>query len=71
LVREETGFAGTAKRHVYIVFDPANIGAVTARTLAFQIRDKNAFFYPNSQWRLPYFGGYQFVDSPGVTRTCQ
>jgi hypothetical protein len=50
-----------------ILEDAANIGAVTARTLAFQIRDKNAFFYPNSQWRLPYFGGYQFLVSPGVT----
>jgi len=50
-----------------ILTDAANIGAVTARTLAFQIRDKNAYFYLNSSWRLPYFGGYQFLSAPGVT----
>jgi len=50
-----------------ILTDAANIGAVTARTLAFHIRDKNAYFYPDSSWRLPYFGGYQFLSAPGVT----
>jgi len=45
-----------------ILTDAANIGAVTARTLAFRIRDRNAYFYPGSSWRLPYFGGYQFLD---------
>ena len=45
----------------------ANIGAVTARTLAFRMRDKDAFIYPDSSWRQPYFGGYQFLVSPGVT----
>jgi hypothetical protein len=50
-----------------ILADAANIGAVTARTLAFRMRNKDAFFYPDSSWRLPYFGGYQFLVSPGVT----
>ena len=50
-----------------ILADAANIGAVTARTLAFKIRDPNAYFYPNSSWRLPYFGGYQFLDASGVS----
>ncbi|MBL8253232.1 MAG: DUF1254 domain-containing protein, partial [Candidatus Competibacter sp.] len=49
-----------------ILTDAANIGVVTARTLAFKIRDKDAFFYPNSSWRLPFFGGYKFEISPGV-----
>ncbi len=49
-----------------ILTDAANIGAVTARTLAFEIREKDAFFYPNSAWRLPFFGGYKFEVSPGV-----
>jgi hypothetical protein len=31
------------------------------------MRDKDAYFYPDSSWRLPYFGGYQFVVSPGVS----
>jgi hypothetical protein len=49
-----------------ILADAANIGAVTARTLAFKMREKNAFFYPDSPWRLPFFGGYKFEVSPGV-----
>jgi len=49
-----------------ILTDAANIGAVTARAIAFRIRDKDAFFYPDSQWRLPFFGGYKFEVSPGV-----
>lgn len=49
-----------------ILTDAANIGAVTARTLAFKLRAPEAFFYPNSSWRLPFFGGYKFEVSPGV-----
>ena len=49
-----------------ILTDAANIGSVTARAIAFRIRDKDAFFYPDSQWRLPFFGGYKFENSPGV-----
>jgi hypothetical protein len=49
-----------------ILTDAANIGAVTARTLAFKIREQDAFFYPDSAWRLPFFGGYKFEVSPGV-----
>jgi len=41
-----------------ILTDAANIGAVTARTIAFKIRSPEAYFYPNSPWRLPFFGGY-------------
>ena len=50
-----------------ILTDAANIGAVTARTIAFKIRDKDAYYFPNSTWRLPFFGGYKFEVSPGVT----
>ena len=49
-----------------ILIDAANIGAVTARTIAFEIREKDAYFYPNSGWRLPFFGGYKFEAAPGV-----
>jgi hypothetical protein len=49
-----------------ILTDAANIGAVTARTLAFNIRGEDAYFYQNSTWRLPFFGGYKFEVSPGV-----
>ncbi len=49
-----------------ILEDAANVGAVTARTLAFKIREKDAYFYTDSSWRLPFFGGYKFEVSPGV-----
>jgi hypothetical protein len=49
-----------------ILTDTAKIGGVTARAIAFRIRDKDAFFYPDSSWRLPFFGGYKFEKSPGV-----
>ena len=42
-----------------ILIDAANIGAV-GTTIAFEIREKDAYFYPNSGWRLPFFGGYKF-----------
>jgi hypothetical protein len=50
-----------------ILTDAANIGAVTARTIAFKIRGADAYFYPNSSWRLPFFGGYKFEVAPGVS----
>jgi hypothetical protein len=52
-----------------ILTDAANIGAVTARALALDIRGREAFFYPDSKssWRLPFFGGYKFQSQPGVS----
>lgn len=50
-----------------ILEDAANIGAVTARTIAFRIRERSAYFYPDSAWRLPFFGGYKFEAAPGVS----
>ncbi|MBN9023443.1 MAG: DUF1254 domain-containing protein [Rhizobiales bacterium] len=49
-----------------ILTDAANIGAATARTIAYRMRDRAGYFYPDSAWRLPFFGGYQFEVSPGV-----
>lgn len=50
-----------------ILTDAANIGAVTARTIAFKVRSPEAYFYKDSTWRLPFFGGYKFESAPGVT----
>ncbi|MBS0521599.1 MAG: DUF1254 domain-containing protein [Proteobacteria bacterium] len=50
-----------------ILTDAANIGAVTARTIAFRMRSREAYFYPDSSWRLPFFGGYKFEIAPGVS----
>ncbi len=55
------------KRMKKILTDAANIGAVTARTIAFKVRSKDAYFFPEGAWRLPFFGGYKFETSPGVT----
>jgi hypothetical protein len=49
-----------------ILEDAAKIGAVTARSIAYRMRDRNGYFYPDSTWRLPFFGGYKFEVSPGV-----
>jgi hypothetical protein len=57
-----------------ILEDAANIGAVTARTITYKLRDPEAYYYPNSSWRLPnsswrlpFLGGYKFEVSPGVS----
>lgn len=49
-----------------ILADAASIGAVTARAIAFRMRERSAYYYPDSSWRLPFFGGYKFEVSPGV-----
>jgi len=50
-----------------ILADAANIGAVTARSIAYRMRDRAGYYYPGSAWRLPFFGGYEFEVSPGVS----
>jgi len=50
-----------------ILEDAANIGAVTARTITYKLRNQEAYYYPNSSWRLPFVGGYKFEASPGVS----
>lgn len=50
-----------------ILADAAKIGAVTARTIGYKMRDKSGFIYPDSYWRKPFFGGYKFEGSPGVS----
>jgi hypothetical protein len=50
-----------------ILADAADIGAVTARTIAYKMRDKAGFIYPDSNWRKPFFGGYRFEVAPGVS----
>ena len=50
-----------------ILADAANIGAVSARAIAYRMRDRDGYFYPDSNWRLPFFGGYEFEVGPGVS----
>jgi hypothetical protein len=49
-----------------ILADAADIGAVTARTIAYRMRDQDGFIYSEGNWRKPFFGGYRFEVSPGV-----
>jgi len=49
-----------------ILTDAAAIGAASARTIAFKARAPENYYYPNSAWRLPFVGGYEFDVMPGV-----
>lgn len=44
----------------------AAVGDATARAIAFDIRQKEDYYYSNSAWRLPFIVGYEFQSQPGV-----
>jgi len=48
-----------------ILTEAAFVGDATARTLTYQSRIPEAFYYPNSTWRQ-WLGGYKFESQPGV-----
>ena len=48
-----------------ILTEAAEVGDATARTLTYQSRIPEAFYYPNSTWRQ-WLGGYKFESQPGV-----
>ncbi|UTF49145.1 DUF1254 domain-containing protein [Desulfomicrobium sp. ZS1] len=48
-----------------ILTEAAAVGDATARTILFQSRIPEAFYYPNSTWRQ-WLGGYKFESQPGV-----
>jgi len=49
-----------------ILTEAAAVGDATARAIAFHMREKDAFYYPNTAWQLPFVGGYLFQTQPGV-----
>lgn len=49
-----------------ILTEAAAVGDATARAIAFHMRDKDAYYYANSQWQLPFIGGYRFQTQPDV-----
>lgn len=49
-----------------ILSEAAQVGDATARAIAFHMRDRNDYYYPDSHWQLPFVGGYQFQSQPGV-----
>ena len=48
-----------------ILTEAAAVGDATARTITYQSRIPEAFYYPNSTWRQ-WLGGYKFQSQPGV-----
>jgi hypothetical protein len=49
-----------------ILTEAAAVGDATARTIAYRMRDRAGYYFKNSNWRLPFFGGYEFEWQPGV-----
>jgi hypothetical protein len=49
-----------------ILVDAAAVSDATARTLTYQSRIKEAYFYPNSAWFTPFIGGSYKFEQNGV-----
>ena len=49
-----------------ILIEAAAVGDATARTLTYQSRIKDAYFYPNSAWFTPFIGGSYKFEQNGV-----
>jgi hypothetical protein len=46
-----------------ILTEAAVVGDATARAVTFRFRESEAYYYPNSAWRMAYLGGYKFEDN--------
>jgi hypothetical protein len=49
-----------------ILTEAAAVGDATARTILFHARDKDAYYYSNSNWQKGFTGGFKFQSQPGV-----
>lgn len=49
-----------------ILAEAAAVGDGTARAVAYRMREKAAYYYDKSAWRVPFLGGYKFEAQPGV-----
>jgi len=49
-----------------ILTEAAAVGDGTARAVAYRMREKDAYYYQGSAWRVPFVGGYKFESQPGV-----
>jgi hypothetical protein len=49
-----------------ILTEAATVGDATARAIGYRLRQKQGYFFDNSNWRLAFFGGYKFEWQPGV-----
>ena len=49
-----------------ILTEAAAVGDATARAVSFHTRNRDAYYYDNSNWQVPFIGGYKFQTAPGV-----
>jgi hypothetical protein len=49
-----------------ILTEAAAVGDATARAIAFNMRQKEGYYYADSSWQLPFIGGYKFQTQPDV-----
>ena len=49
-----------------ILAEAAAVGDATARAVSFHGRDRDGYYYADSNWQLPFVGGYKFQSQPGV-----
>ena len=49
-----------------ILTEAAAVGDATGRALAYRVREKEAYYYENRNWKRPFIGGYKFEWQPGV-----
>ena len=46
-----------------ILTEAAAVGDATARAVTYRMRQKDAYYYPNSAWRAGFLGGYKFEEN--------
>jgi hypothetical protein len=46
-----------------ILTEAAAVGDATARALTYRMRQKEAYYYPNSAWRTAFLGSYKFEEN--------
>ena len=49
-----------------ILAEATVVGDATARTITYKMRQKENYFYENSNWRRLFLGGYKFESQPDV-----
>ena len=64
-IRKDQPFAPDARMKA-ILADATAVGNATARTLRFSTRDQDAYYYPNSAWKMLFVGGDPGFSPDGV-----
>jgi hypothetical protein len=49
-----------------ILTEAAAAGDATGRALGYRVREKEAYFFDDRNWKRPFIGGYKFEWQPGV-----